>query len=445
MTIYEADWICPVSSPPIRNGCIAVENGRIVPLPLGEREARARQGEALKNGAPAPGEGFDRLSFPGCAIIPGFVNAHAHLELTILRGFLDDLPFSEWIPRLTRAKYQQLTRDEMLASARLGCMEMLRAGVTSVGEVMDLGTAWQAMREFGLQGIAYQEVFGPSESQVEQAVTDLIKKVDAYRDDETETLRVGVSPHAPYTVSAKLYEAVNWYAEQDRVPLATHIAESEDEGMFVRWGAGVFAERWAERGIPVTPPGCTPVAYLDGLGLLRPETLLVHVIDLEDADFDILREKGPAVVHCPKSNAKLGHGIARLAEIRAAGVAIGLGTDSVASNNVVDMFEEMRTAIFQQRGKGIDAQTAFRMATLGGAECLGLSDHLGSLDVGKRADFVVIDLNDLAVQPVYDPINTMVYSASRSNVRATFIGGREIKVDPKDLVRECAAIAERLI
>ena len=430
MTIYEADWICPISSAPIRNGSIAVDNGRIVQLPESSTA-------------------HNRVAFPGCAIIPGFVNAHSHLELTILRGFLDDLPFSEWIPKLTRAKYQQLTRDEMLASARLGCMEMIRAGVTCLAEVMDLGTAWPAMREFGLQGIAYQEVFGPAESQVDQAVTDLIKKIDAFRDDETATLRVGVSPHAPYTVSGKLYEAVNWYAEQDHLRIATHIAESEDEGMFVRWGAGPFAERWTERGIPLSPGGCSPLAYIDGFGLLRPETLLVHAIDLEDTDFEILRNKRPAVVHCPKSNAKLGHGVARLCEIHDTGVPVGLGTDSVASNNVIDMFEEMRAAIFQQRGQAhridvLDAETAFRMATLGGAECLGLSADLGSLDAGKRADFVVVDLNDPAVQPVYDPISAMVYSASRHNVRATFIGGREIAVDPGELVRECAAIAERI-
>src|SRR5262249_43515570 len=145
------------------------EKGRIVPLP--------------------PEEGHNRVSFPGCAIIPGFVNVHTHLELTILRGFLEDLPFSSWIPRLTRAKYQQLTRDDLLASARLGCVEMIRAGVTCLGEVMDLGTAWPAMREFGLQGIAYQEVFGPADSQADQAVTDLVKKVDGYRSEATPTRR----------------------------------------------------------------------------------------------------------------------------------------------------------------------------------------------------------------------------------------------------------------
>ncbi len=428
MTNYEAEWICPISSPPVRNGSLAVENGRI---------------------AHSNGPATDRVYFPGCAIIPGFVNAHTHLELTVLRGYLDDLPFQAWIPRLTRAKYQQLSREQLLVSARLGAIEMIRAGVTCLGEVMDLGTAWQAMREFGLQGVAYQEVFGPAESRCDAAIAELMAKVDALRGDETDTLRVGVSPHAPYTVSARLYRAVNDYAQRERLRLSTHIAESEEEGMFVRWGAGVFAERWSERGIEFTPPGCSPVEYIDRLGLVRPETLLIHAIDLEDSDLDILKRKKPSVVHCPKSNAKLAHGIARVRDLRAADVALAIGTDSVASNNVVDMFEEMRAAVFQQRAlthqfDALDAYAVFRMATLGGAECIGLEKHLGSLDPGKRADFVVVDLNDPAVQPVYDPISTMVYSASRHNVRATYIGGREAKPDPADLLKECGAIAERL-
>jgi cytosine/adenosine deaminase-related metal-dependent hydrolase len=363
MTVYEADWICPVSSPPIRNGRLAVEDGNIRSLPSGE--------------------GIEVVRFPGCAIIPGFVNAHSHLELTILRGFLDDLPFGDWIPRLTNAKYNVLSRAEMLVSAQLGAVEMLRAGVTCLGEVMDLGTAWQAMRESGLQGIAYQEVFGPAESQEDEAFNGLRQKVEGYRKEETETFRVGVSPHAPYTASAKLYRRVNEYADREHFRLTTHIAESVDEGLFVRWGGGVFAERWSRRGISFEPPGCSPLAYIDGLGLLRPMTLLVHAIDLEDGDFQLLREKRPALVHCPKSNAKLAHGVARIAEIRETGITLGLGTDSVASNNVVDMFEEMRAAVFQQRARtqkldSLDAQAVFRMATLGGAECLGLAERLGA-------------------------------------------------------------------
>jgi 5-methylthioadenosine/S-adenosylhomocysteine deaminase len=314
---------------------------------------------------------------------------------------------------------------------------------------MDLGVAWTAMREFDLQGIAYQEVFGPAEAQAGESLSGLAKKIDSYRSDQTETRLIGVSPHAPYTVSAKLFREVDQYARREDLRLTTHIAESKEEGLFVRQGAGPFAERLRERGISITPHGCSPIAYLDRMRLLRPEMLLVHTIDLDDSDFEILRDKRPAIVHCPKSNAKLAHGIAPLAELKNTGVVAGLGTDGVGSNNLIDMFEEMRTAIFQQRGltrrlDALDAQTVFRMATLGGAECLGLTKYLGSLEAGKRADFVVVDLSGVATQPVYDPIQTMVYSASRQNVRATYLGGRETKIDPTDILRDCAASAKRL-
>ena len=205
--------------------------------------------------------------------------------------------------------------------------------------------------------------------------------------------------------------------------------------MFVRWGAGLCRTMERREAFLLSLQAAVRWHISIGWDCCVRRRLLVHAIDLEDADFEILRDKRPALVHCPKSNAKLAHGIARLPEIRDTGIPLGLGTDSVASNNVVDMFEEMRAADFSAArphaddSMSLDAHTVFRMATLGGAECLGLADHLGSLDVGKRADFVVVDLNDPAVQPVYDPIQTMVYSASRHNVRATYIGGREVTVD----------------
>ncbi|MBI4471423.1 MAG: amidohydrolase family protein [Acidobacteria bacterium] len=443
MTRYEADWICPVSSPPIRNGFLEVSDNTISglgPLPP------SREGERV---AVVPGEGSNTRRFPGCAIIPGFVNVHTHIELTILRGFLEDLPFLDWVRRLTHTKYQLLSRDEMLLSARLGAAEMVTAGVTCLGEVMDLGVAWEAMKEFGLQGIAFQEVFGPDEEKAEEQLEDLKRKINQFREHETETQRIGVSPHAPYTVSAKLFQSVRDYATREKLPLTTHVAESNEEGLFTRFGAGVFAESLAERRIPLPPTGLSPVAYLDSLGVIDAETLLVHVIDVEAADFEILRQRRPRIAHCPKSNAKLAHGIARIDKMRSLGLTLGLGTDSVASNNVVDMFEEMRTAVFQQRSRttsleSLDASAAFRMATLGGAECLGLSHLFGSLDLGKRADFAVVDLNNLALQPVYDPIATMVYSASRHNVRATYIGGMEVKVDAGPLLEKASSIADRL-
>lgn len=429
MTTYEADWVCPVSSAPVRNGSLRVEGDRIVEVSAAGEDSTVR--------------------FPGCAIIPGFVNAHTHLELTLLRGFLEDLPFTEWVRTLTRTKYVHLSHDELLLSARLGAAEMVAAGVTCLGEVMDVGTALTAMREAGLRGIAYQEVFGPDEALAVGQFDELKARVAGHRRFETETLRIGVSPHAPYTVCPPLFRNVRDFARKENLPITIHIAESQEEGLFVRFGGGPLAERLAERGFYIEPPGVSPISYMDSLDLVAPDTLLIHVIDVEDEDLETLGRRKPMIVHCPKSNAKLAHGVARISEIMEKNVIIGLGTDSVASNNVVDMFEEMRSAIFQQRARtgrleSMDAAAAFWMATAGGAECLGLSHLVGTLEAGKLADFVVVDLNDLGIQPVYDPITSMVYSASRRNVRATYIGGREVRLDTADLIPQSALIASRL-
>jgi 5-methylthioadenosine/S-adenosylhomocysteine deaminase len=432
MTVYEADWICPVTSEPIHDGAIAVEGGRITRI-----------------GAAKEIAGTHRVQYAGCAIIPGFVNAHAHLELTILRGLLENIPFLQWIQRLTHIKYQVLTRDDLKVSAQLGAIEMLRAGVTTVAEVMDVGTGWEAMREFGLQGIAYQEVFGPAESVAAESMKGLVSKVDRYRTEESSTMKIGVSPHAPYTVSRPLYESVRDYARKECLRMTAHLAESRDETGFVRDGAGPFAAAHAKRGIEVTPRRCMPVAYMDSLELLGPDMLLVHCVEANERDMDRLRDTGTFVVHCPKSNAKLGNGTARIHDMLGQGVRISLGTDSVASNNVIDMFEEMRAAIFQQRtltGRidSMTASTALKMATIEGAHCLGLEDQLGSLDPGKRADFAVVDLSPPATQPVFDPVESMVYSASRADVRSVFLSGREVSLDDSEVLKDVQRVARKL-
>jgi len=300
-----------------------------------------------------------------------------------------------------------------------------------------------------LQGIAYQELFGPADMHADESLKGLQRKVAAMRPEENETQRIGVSPHAPFTVAPRLFRMVKAYARSEQLPVTVHIAESLEEERYVRLGEGPFADRNRERQFEIEVAGCSPIAHLERCGMLDPHTLLIHVIRTEDSDMDVLRRTGAAVVHCPKSNAKLGHGVARVVEIQESGVRISLGTDSVASNNVVDMFEEMREAIFMQRARtgrynALDALLAFRMATLGGAECLGLDRHLGSLDVGKRADFVVVDLTDPALHPIYDPVQALVYSACRKNVRDTYLAGTRVQVESGPLLEQAAAIARKL-
>ena len=431
MKVFQADWVCPISDKPIRDGVVVVEGEKI-----------------LEVGGTAPA-GMPVESFPGCALIPGFVNAHIHLELTILRGFLEDLPFQTWIRRLTRTKYEHLSEEELLVSARLGALECFGAGVTAVGEVMDIGTGWDAMVETGLRGVAFQEVFGPQEQVASEALRGLKEKVGVLRKNESATRRVGVSPHAPFTVSAPLFENVRDLSALEHLPLTVHVAESREETQFVRDGSGPFAAHWNSREIPVVARGATPIQYLDDLGVFSSRSLAIHAIEADSADIATLGARGAAVAHCPKSNIKLGHGVAPVAEFVDAGIPVGLGTDSVASNNVVDMFEEMRAAIFLQRTRrndpaAIGAQGAMRMATLDAARCLGLEDHLGSLEEGKLADIVVVDLNDPALRPVYDPVEAMVYSASRKNVIATFLGGERVEIDTAETITQAQTIADRL-
>ncbi len=405
MTVHEADWLCPATSAPIRNGAIAVEQGRIA---------------QIGPGAEVPGH--DRVRYPGCAIIPGFVNTHAHLELTIFHGLLENLAFGDWIAKLVRIKYSALDREALKASARLGAIEMLQAGVTAVGEVMDTGTGWEAMREFGLQGVAYQEVFGPDEAQAVESLRSLQSKVNDYRQQQTETQRIGISPHAPYTVSKRLYEAVRDYARRESLRMTAHVAESNDETLFVRDGAGHFAEAHKKRGIEVTARQTSPIAYLHKLGLLGPDMLLVHAIDTDPADLQRIRDTGAFVSHCPRSNEKLGHGISPVAEMHKLHIPVSLGTDSTASNDSIDMFAEMRLAAFQQ---GLSPAAVFRMATIEGARALGLDASIGSLEAGKRADFAVVKLRGVAE----DPIEWLVRSGKVADVKATIVGGSPVSLN----------------
>jgi len=420
MIAYRADWILGSTDPPIRNGSLIVDGNRIVSVGTGEIP-----------------QGVEQVAHPGCAIIPGFVNAHAHLELTLFRDVLHDLSFPDWIRRLTRLKYDKCTREALSASARLGAIEMLQAGVTTVGEVMDIPTGWEAMLEFGLQGVAYQEVFGPAQSTAAEALRGLKEKVERHRKQETSTQRIGLSPHAPFSVSLALYEGVRDLARRDGLRMTAHIAESADETSFVRDGAGPFAEAHRKRGIEVVARGCSPVAHLDRLGLLGPDMLLVHAIETDSQDHEWIRKRGAFVVHCPKSNAYLEHRVAPVAAMRSRGVSVALGTDSLASNDRFDMFAEMRMVVEQQQ---LGSEDAFRMATIEGARALGLEKEMGSLEAGKRADFSVVGLGNSAG----DPIEEIVLNATLVDIQKTFLGGREVDVEAEELHKEILRIQLKL-
>ena len=287
------------------------------------------------------------------------------------------------------------------------------------------------MRDLGVRGIGYVEVFGPDPAQCDASLAGLARQAEAMRRDDTALVRTGISPHAPYTVSAALFRAVADMARADAWPMAVHVAESVAESRFVRDGDGPFAEGLRARRIAVAPQARSPVALLDACGVLACRPLLIHAIQVDDDDIARMADRGASVVHCPISNLKLGHGVAPLERFHAAGIATGLGTDSVASNDRMDLLGEARQATLLQamrRGApdALPAHDALAAATLGGARALGLADRIGSLEVGKEADLAAFSLGHADAHPVHDPAVTLVHVlAGAAPATLTVVAGRE--------------------
>lgn len=422
-TLYCARWVLPISSGAIEGGAVAVEGGRIAAV--GARaelvgrfpEARLRDcGEA--------------------AILPGLINCHSHLELTAMRGFLEpeEGDFKAWLRKLTATRMMQLTDDDLLVSATWGAVEAARAGVTCLGDACSSAAASMgALRATGLRGTVFQEVFGPDRSFAREQLEGLRQQVSKLREDETALVRVGVSPHAPYSVSGDLYELVTDYALAEKLPLMTHAAESEAERLFLSEGRGPFAEDLQRRGIEWHAPGLSTVQYLASRGVLAARPLLAHCIRVDEADIRTIKEAGAGVAHCPRSNAKLGHGRAPFAAFIEHALAVGLGSDSVASNNTCDLLEEARFATLFSRaggdsveGRMVNAFDALRAATEGSAHALGINSQVGTLAEGMQADLVAVSLKGVHQMPRYEPSAALVFASSGRDVLLTVVAGREV-------------------
>jgi len=401
-----ARWVVPVAAPPIAGGAVLLgSDGRV----------EAIGPDAL---VPRP-DGVPGEAFPDAILIPGLVNAHTHLELTGFDlGAPPEADFRSWIARV-RAVKETRSADDFVAWARLGIAECWSGGVTTVGDTGDSGSVIQALAELGGSGVAYQEAFGPHPSQVRESLAGLQGRVEEVGRWAGGRVRIGVSPHAPYTVSGPLYAAVATWARMEALPLAVHLAESPAESELLLGGAGPFAEAWHERGIPLPPgPPCSPVEWVERHGVLGERTLCIHVVQAHEADLVRLARSAAAVAHCPLSNAAHRHGKAPLGGFLACGIRVGLGTDSVLSVGTPDLLAEARAA---RRLADLDADAALALATLGGAQALGLEEEIGSLEPGKWGDCAVVRPRF----PAGDPAEQVV-EARREDVVATFLGGRDV-------------------
>jgi len=409
---YHARWVLPITQPPIENGTVVESDGLIIYV-------------GPRAGAP-PGEDHD---LGESILLPGLVNTHTHLELTAMRGFLEDLCFSDWIDKLRESRNEMMDREALLDSARLGIVEGVEAGITTYADTCSSGVVMEAMREAGVRGIMYQEVFGPDPTQAEIAMRELEGWVVTLRLEQTELVTLGVSPHAPYTVSDPLYDAAARFANSRQLPLAMHIAESEPEFELVVRGKGDFSERWQRRSIAVSPRARSPIALLEDRGALERGPLLIHCVRVDVDDIEIMARRSCSVAHCPASNAKFGHGIAPLLPLMAAGIRVGIGSDSVASNNRMDILDEARLSVLihraaTRRHDAFGAHDALQLATIGGARALGIASRVGSLEVGKDADFAAFRIDIPRTIPTGDPYSAAIFALPGRSAELVTVKGR---------------------
>jgi 5-methylthioadenosine/S-adenosylhomocysteine deaminase len=435
--------VLPVNAAAIEDGAVAVEGARIVGV--GTRPA------LISSFQEAAVDGFGEA-----AIVPGLINCHSHLELTAMRGYLEreENNFAAWLRKLTVARIERMTSDDLHVSASWGAIEAARAGVTCVGDASDAASAsLRALADVGLRGIVYQEAFGPDARLAREQFEKLRERVAEVSSDESTHARLGVSPHAPYTVSAPLLELIAEFALAEKLPLMMHAAESAAETELMLNGRGPFADGLAQRGIEWRAPGVSTIQYLASLGVLRTRPLLAHCIHADEADIQTLKGWDARIAHCPKSNAKFAHGHAPLSLFLKGGVTVGLGSDSVASNNTCDLLEEARFATLMSRARAdherasewTSADEALALATIGGARALGLEDQLGSLEVGKQADLAIVSLEGAHQLPVYDPAAALIFASNGRDVRLTVVAGKEVYRDGRMLAVDEERIRARIV
>lgn len=413
----------------IDNGFVAVKNDSIIAVsPETERNNfRAEEIVDADNGI----------------IMPGLVNAHCHTPMSLFRGLADDLPLMTWLnDYMFKAEAKYINPENTLLGATLSCIEMLLSGTTLVCDgYFHEEMVVEAVLKTGIKGVLGHGIIdfpAPGVPDPSKNVAHAADYVDRFKAKST-SIYPSIFCHSPYTCSAKTLKSAKKAASEAGVLFQTHVSETRGENEQMK----------AETGM-------TPVRFLYENDILDQKTLLVHSVWIDDADMELIRASGASVAHCPESNMKLGSGIAPVTRLIEKGIPVGLGTDGSASNNNLDLFSEMDTAAKLQKAAQLDpsvadALTVLKMATINGAGAIGLGEVTGSLEVGKKADIIVLDTNKPHLTPVYNPVSHIVYSASGSDVRDVVIDGKIIiregshrSIDVSGLIKEVKAFAEKV-
>jgi 5-methylthioadenosine/S-adenosylhomocysteine deaminase len=405
----------------IAHGAVAVDGGRIAAVGTeAEVDAQFR--------------GKEVLDAAGGIVMPGLVNAHTHAAMVLFRGVADDLKLMEWLQKyIFPAEKINVTAEFVRAGTRLAALEMIRSGTTTFVDMYYFeDQVAEVCKEAGLRGVLGSSLIefpAPDSKTIPEALAYAERFLKRWGNDPLVV--PAVAPHSTYLAAPETLKAARALADRYGAPILIHLSESPDEQAQVR-------ERY----------GRTPTEQLQQLGILRRGVLGAHGIWLTPSDRAILKEAGVGVAHCPQSNMKLASGTAPVREMLAEGLRLGLGTDGAASNNDLDMFEEMLTAALLAKHASGDptvapAPAVLEMATLGGARALAMEDRIGSLEPGKHADLVVVALDEPRMHPLYDPVSHLVYVAKGADVRHVVVEGRVIMRDRRVLtLDEKAVVAE---
>ena len=432
--IYTAKYVLPITSEPIEDGAVLVRGDRIEAV--GPELAQAYPDEP-------------RRDLGETILLPGLVNSHSHLDYTILRGAIGALPFFPWVRKV--AEYALgMQPEDFKYSCLLGAAELIQAGVTTVGDASFSGAAMGALLESGLRGVVFQEVFGYRGEDYFDELHALRVQVDALGEKATDRVRVGVSPHSIYTVSAGLLKAVRDLAYSEGLPLSIHVAESASEYEFCVSGSGEIADMYRVLGVEWSQPGVSPVQYLYDLGVLGERTLAAHCVHVRGNDIPLLAATRTGVAHCPKSNAKLGAGAAPVDDLLRAGARLGIGTDSAASSGTLDIWDETRLSLLLRDGTGgpgpLNAKSMVEAATIGGARSLAMEKEIGSIEPGKKADLTAVDISGAKSFPD-DPYVMLACCASGKDTLLTMVDGIELyddgelnTLDVGEVKRKAAAV-----
>lgn len=420
-----AQYILPITSEPIPFGAILVRNGKIRDIGTAEILRLRYPDEEVRD-------------YGTAALLPGFVDAHTHLEYSAMRGVINDEPYASWTMHLEK-KEPLMTSHDWYDSAVFGGLDALSSGVTTVADITATGASLDAVQKLGLRGVIYREVGAADKSRVDNVIHAAERDIDQWMGRvDASRVTVGIAPYALYACHPLVFKRVAEVAGSD-LPVAIHLAGSREEYRFVKYGAspvGSYEEHY-KHGYVETPPwlptGVSPIRYALNWGAFAPGNILaIHCVHVDDEDVAILRDHDVAVATCPRANAQLGMGVAPLDEYRRANMRLGLGTDSPAATDSTDMISEMRIGMLLHRainantagGEFITAQDMLEMATIGGARALHMDDRIGSLEIGKKADIIAVDMAGTLHPSTDDPVSAVVNTASGQDVCMTMVDGK---------------------